>query len=109
MVDCPRSSSRLTGVDTYSDRAMVPGVKSFSGIEVDEALAAEATPCRGVLIQAHPDNASRIWVGMGSAVKGRGICLNAGDPPVAMPVADLALVHALAELVGDKLLFQARG
>jgi len=99
----------ITGVEAFSDCTGVAGVKDFSTPATDEQLVAEPVLVRGVMLQAHPDNTGRIWVAIGEeAAVDKGLCLSAGDPPVVLPVSDLALIHALTELAADRLLYQAR-
>lgn len=99
----------VTGEDIYSDAAIAPDVKAFTVALTSEPIVALPTFCRGVLLQAHPDNAGRIWVGIGSAAVDKGLYLDAGSAMLPMPVSDLSLICALATQVGDKLLYQPRG
>jgi hypothetical protein len=99
----------ITGNGDYSDAAPPPGAVTLVTGGTAQPLSTTSVPCRGVLVQAHPSNTNWIWIGIGTAISGKGICLRPGDPPVPVPASDLSLVFAVSVVNGDILLYMPRG
>jgi len=80
-----------------------PLAKDCTAADTDYTLSAQA--CRGVIVSAHPDNAGRLWVGVGAAAEdGKGTPLAAGDR-VAYQVSNCNMIHVLAKSAGDDLCY----
>jgi len=99
----------VSGNGDYSDAAPPPGAVTLVTGGTAQPLSATSVPCRGVLVQAHPSNTNWIWIGIGTAISNKGICLRPGDPPVPVPASDLSLVFAVSVVNGDILLYMPRG
>jgi hypothetical protein len=99
----------VTGNGEYSDAAPPPGVVTLITSGVAQPLSETSVPIRGLLAQAPVSNANNVYLGIGTAISGRGVCLKPGDPPVPIPASDLNLIFAVAVAGGDTLLYLPRG
>lgn len=80
------------------------GAKDCAAADTNYTLGAQA--CRAVVLSAHPDNAGRLWIGIGeAAVEGQGKHLEAGDP-IGYGLSNTNMVNVLAETAGDDLCYQ---
>lgn len=68
---------------------------------VSEPLVVASTPCKSVIVTAHPDNDDLLWVGIGAAVTDEGVHLNAGDS-VTLWISDVNKIYVLGGAVNQK-------
>lgn len=70
--------------------------------EASEQLLSTSTPCKCVIVTAHPDNTAILWVGIGSSAIDEGVYLNAGDS-VTLWISNVNKVYAIAEAVNQAI------
>ncbi len=96
------SGALLVTLAPYTTGA--PLAKTCTEADNDYALSAQA--CRSIIINAHPDNAGLLWIGVGAAAEeDKGTPLAGGDR-VGVSVSNASMIHVLAKTAGDKLCYQ---
>lgn len=88
----------------FTASPQIDDIVHYTGSGANDDVQGDAKPCTEVLVMAHPDNGSKIWVRTKEAATVNNAWpLDAGDT-VGFTITNLSMLHALVVADGEKFI-----